>query len=330
MPNQTRSTALPAVALGLTFLFIGLTFALPLQLVPEREHHVVSEHLSPEVINVYACVAWAGWAHFIFAFRGQRNALARLRDEFKGGRIFAYAACTALIILTLLGLRWAAGAGIFGAVVWVYFIDHFIKAEQHFEGKSRTSGNLLTRWLTSYQPLLTFSWLSVVLLNVGGITSHSWALWSASLLLALVVLGFGGWRGLKSPDFRSPLLSLFFLGEALVWGAFGRYGGPMFLTGVYVFHIAAGSYFHYLGSYFAASSNAKSKDTWLTPLSIIAVNALILTIGFFVANQASLSWLRPIFGIEWFTLWVGVHLVSSDVFPFIKKWKTSPAMNQSG
>jgi hypothetical protein len=26
-----------------------------------------------------------------------------------------------------------------------------------------------------------------------------------------------------------------------------------------------------------------------------------------------------VFGIEWFTLWVGVHLVASDLFPLFKQ-----------
>lgn len=320
MPETTpRSSAQPAVVLGLTFLFIGLTFALPHLLIPQQESNAMSEFLSPETANVYACVAWAGWAHFLYAFRGQGNALARVRDESRNGRLTAYVVCIALTIAVLVSVRWAVGPALFGAVTWVYFIDHFIKAEQAFEGKFPAKESFLVRWLSSYQPLLTFGWLSVVLMNVGNIDSQSWALWSISLVLAAIVLTFGGWRKMTQGDARSPLLSLFFIAEALVWGTFSHYGGPMFLFGVYVFHIAAGSYFHYLGSYFVA--NAKAKDKLLTPLAILGINVAIIAIGYFVARTDWLRWLVPIFGIQWFTLWVAVHLVLSDLFPSIKRWK---------
>ena len=320
MPSH--SPAQPALVLGLTFLIIGLTFALPHPLVPQSAGSFMTGELSPEVANVYACAAWAGWAHFIFAFRGQGNALARIRDEARNGRLVLYIAAIAVTIMVMLGLRWASGPAIFGGVVWIYFIDHFLKAEQSFEGKQATKSSLV-RWLSSYQPLLTFGWLSAVLLNIGDVTSHHWILWGASLLLGAVVLVFGGWRDLMTGDVRSPLLSLFFVGEALVWGAFRQYGSQMFFTGVYVFHVAAGSYFHYLGSYFVANARTRVKDKWLTFRSILAINAAIIGLGYLVVHQESMHWLSPILGIQWFTLWVAVHLVSSDLFPSIKAWKHS-------
>ena len=322
MPDApTRSPAQPAVVLGLTFLLIGLTFALPKTLVPLAGRTAMSDFLTPETANVYACVAWAGWAHFIFAFRGQSHALSRIRDDFRSGRVITYALCIVLTISALLLLRWAMGVAVFGAVVWVYFIDHFLKAEKSFEGKSPPREPVLIRWLTSYQPLLTFGWLSVVLLNVGNIDSNRWGLWSVSLVLGLIVLAFGGWRNLAAGNVRSPLLSLFFTAEALVWGTFARYGGPLFLNGVYVFHIAAGSYFHYLGSYFVANARSNSKDAWLTIQSILLINLAIIALGYFVAHSESLNWLSPILGIQWFTLWVALHLVSSDLFPSVKSWR---------
>ena len=277
--------------------------------------------LSPEVANVYACAAWAGWAHFFFAFRGQGNALVRIRDEARNGRLIAYVACIMLIIVALLGLRWASGPSIFGGVVWIYFIDHFLKAEQAFEGKGHASKSTLVRWLTSYQPLLTLGWLSAVLLNIADVTSHHWILWGVSLFLGAVVLVFGGWRNLTTGDARGPLLSLFFVGEALVWGAFRQYGGQMFFTGVYVFHVAAGSYFHYFGSYFVASARTRTKDKLLTFQSILAINVVIIALGYLVVHQEWLPWLSPILGVQWFTLWVAVHLVTSDLFPSIKSWR---------
>lgn len=319
-----QSPARPAVVLGLTFLIVGLTFALPFALVPENELSLMSGSLSPEVANVYACVAWAGWAHFLFAFRGQGSALARVRDDLGSKRLIAYAACVIGTILVLLGVRWAIGPALFGAIAWAYFIDHFLKAEQSFEGKDRATVSFWARWMNSYQPLLAFGWLSVVLLNVGGINSQPWVRLGVSLALGAGVLVFGGWRKLVAGDARSPLLALFFIAEGLVWGTYSRYSGPMFLTGVYVFHIAAGSYFHYLGSYFVAHSRAGSKDALLHPLAILAVNFAIVALGFVAARSAWLGWLDPILGVQLFTLWVAVHLVTSDLYPAVKRWR-SPA-----
>lgn len=312
------SPAKPAIALGLTFLLIGLTFALPYRLIPDSELAKSSNNMAPEVANVYAIVAWAGWAHFLFAFRGQGRALLGRRGASGTKWLFAYAACVAGSVAVLLGVRWASGPFIFSAVVWIYFIDHFIKAERSFDGQGQSRASLVLRWMSSYRPLITFSWLSAVLLGYQGILSNLWVLWGGSLILASCVLVLGGWRKLAEGKARSTLISLFFIAEALVWGTYSQYGGPMFLTGVYVFHIAAASYFHYLGSYFFAKSKSRAKDLLLTPLAIVAVNAAIIALGVLVMHQEELGWLVPVLGIEWFTLWVAMHLVSSDLFPWFK------------
>jgi hypothetical protein len=161
-----------------------------------------------------------------------------------------------------------------------------------------------------------------VLLNIGGIDSQQWVLLGVSLALGVMVLAFGGWRKLVDGDARSPLLALFFIAEGLVWGTYSRYSGPMFLTGVYIFHIAAGSYFHYLGSYFVAHARAGAKDVLLHPLAILTVNFAIVALGFAAARSAALGWLDPILGVQWFTLWVAVHLVTSDLFPAVKRWRS--------
>lgn len=322
--TATRSPAQPAVVLGLTFLAIGLTFALPFALVPPTHGKGLSDQLSAEVLNVYACVAWAGWAHFVFAFRGQSSALTRIQDEVKSGRILAYIGSLIFIIAAMLAVRSAIGVALFGAIVWIYFIDHFIKAEQAFEGKYIANEPIFARWVSSYQALISFTWLSIVLLNVWDVNSRPWVLWGVSSFLGLMVLIMGGWKNLLSGDARSPLLALFFIAEAMVWGTVSRYGGQVFLTGVYVLHIAGGSYFHYFGSYFVANARNKSKDIFLTPLPILLVNIAFIALGYLIAHRQEFSWLTPIFGIQWFTLWVAVHLVSSDVFPYIKAWKSKP------
>lgn len=312
------------MVLGLTFLLVGLTFAFPFRLVPGSEVSVLSGRLSPEVANVYACVAWAGWAHFLYAFRGQGGALLHARDEFRGGRLHGSAAVLVIVIAVLLAVRSGLGVTLFGAVVWIYFIDHFLKAEQLFDGRGSPSRRAWFRWLGSAQALLSFTWLSIVLLDLGRVNSHPWLLWSVSVGLGAAVLAFGGWRALLAGDVRGPLLALFFVAEALVWGTFSRYGGPVFLTGVYVFHIAAGSYFHYLGSYFVGHGRSDGRDRLLQPIAIVAINVAVIAVGCGVAYLEPLRWFRPLLGIEWFTLWVAVHLVASDLFPAVKRWRNPP------
>jgi len=312
--------ARPAAVLGLTLLVIGLSFAFPFSLVPAGSVSAVSKHMSNEVANVYACTAWAGWAHFIFAFRGQGQALLRNRDALRAKRIATYGLSIAAALAVLLALRAYFGVAAFGALVWVYFIDHFIKAEQAFEGSLNLREPSLRRWIRSYQILLSFGWLTAVLMNVASVNSYPWTLWVISLSLAAVILVLGGWKRLSSGDARGPLISLFFIAEALVWGTFSRYGGPMFLTGVYIFHIAAGSYVHYLGSYFFAGSRTAPGKPSFTP-GVLGVNVAILGLGYWVSNSTTLWWMTPLMGVEWFTLWVALHLVSSDVFPAIKAWR---------
>lgn len=93
-----------------------------------------------------------------------------------------------------------------------------------------------------------------------------------------------------------------------------------FRVGLYIFHIAAASFYHYLTAYFYAESrNANSDDRMLRPLSILPVNAAMIAVGFGVAWLSVLRWLRPLIGLEWFTLWVALHLAASDLQPFWRK-----------
>jgi hypothetical protein len=314
LQKTVHPSARPAIALGLTFLLIGISYALPIRLVPHSSGKTWPANLPVEVVNVYACVAWAGWAHFIYAFRGQANGLKRLGTRREA--LFALAVLVALGVL--FGLRSVVGLAVFGGVVWAYFIDHFLKAERMFEQGVRSEG-FWARWVGSFRPVLTFAWLSVVLLNLSDIDSRRWVLIAISGLLAVIVLVANGWKELQAGDVKAALLSLFFIGEALVWGTFSAYGGPIFLTGVYVFHIAAASYFHYLGSYIYAFERSSGRDRFLTPLAIVGVNAGLVLLGWLAARYVALAWLVPVIGIQWFTLWVALHLVSSDLFPAFKR-----------
>lgn len=308
------------MVLGLTFLIIGLTFALPIRLVPGEASGIAATTLSNETANVYACTAWAGWAHFIYAFRGQGRSLLVNRDAITLSRLGVFLFVLVAAIAGLVAIRSAIGPAVFGSLAWIYFIDHFIKAERSFQGSRPTHVSIYKRIAANYQVLMAFAWLSFVLLNVGEVIQRPWLLWLGTVVFGSAILILGGWQSLLQGRSRSPLLALFFVGEAAVWGVVGQYSGPVFLTGVYIFHIAAGSYFHYLGSYFYGADRSRGADRWLSPLAIVAVNLAVLALGFSVQSGDLLGWLRPLFGIEWFTLWVAVHLVASDVFPPLKSW----------
>ena len=308
--NPSPLLSRPALSIGLTFLLMGLGYAIPLTLVPHAPAKMWAGQMAPEILNLYALTAWMGQAHFFYAFRGQANALK------KQPQLAAlFFALVALILLVLIGLRALLGAALFSALAWIYFIGHFAKAERVFQAGPRGGQNAARR--AYYQTVLPFAWLSLVLFNVGHLDSRPWLLLTVTLSLAALVFCLGGWRALSSGDARFTVLALFFLGECLVWGTYGRYMSPAFRVGVYVFHVAAASYYHYLGSYFFG--RARSSDPLLHSAWIIGVNLAIIALGWASGFLVALRWLTPLLGIEWFTLWVALHLVGSDLFPRIRQ-----------
>lgn len=311
MPEKSESIAQPSVCLALTFLFIGLSYAIPTPLLHPAEVQRVSSFMATEVANVYALTAWAGMAHFIYAYRGQVLSLRATRVA----NLLPYALAVVVVLASLLGARALIGVGPFGAITWTYFIFHFHRAEAFF------SGNQLTKWdwRDPMMVILTFAWLSVVLLNPGNPLLMPWVIWLFSLGLAALVMANDGLERLMSGRERQPLLCLFFIGESLVWGTVGRFAAPSFLFGVYVFHIAAASYFHYFGSYFAAFHRGNGKDSWLRLSGVFLVNGCLIGLGLWVARSDPHPVLRPVLGVEWFTYWVAAHLVMSDLFPWLRR-----------
>ncbi len=308
--NPTPLLSRPALSIGLSFLLIGLGYAFPLPLVAHAPDRMWAGQMAPEILNLYALTAWMGQAHFFYAFRGQARTLAKQPE-----RSTIFYALVGLTLLELIGLRALIGVGLFSALVWIYFIAHFAKSERVFQSNQSPDAPAVA--LAYYQPVLAFTWLSLVLFNVGHVDAHSWILLAVTVALAAVVLAMGGWKALSSVNARFTVLALFLLGECLVWGTYGRYMTPAFRVGVYVFHIAAASYFHYLGSYFFAG--ARSRDALLRPAGIIAVNLAVIALGWTSGFFAWLHWLTPLLGIEWFTLWVALHLVASDLFPRLRR-----------
>lgn len=187
-----------------------------------------------------------------------------------------------------------------------------VKAEILFSGTRKSS-------VAYYSPVAAFAWFTLCLFQLGPL-KNGHAVFLGSLLIAAAILVGGAWRLLASGDVLLSLLTLFLLGETMVWASYGPYMSEMFRIGVYIFHIAAASFYHYLTAYFFAESHSASRNNrMLRPLSILCVNVAVIALGLAAAWLPTLRWLRPLFGLEWFTLWVAFHLAASDLQPFWKK-----------
>ena len=305
----------PYLAMGLTFLLLGIGFANPFMLVQEFPRGMWEGQISRETLNLYALTAFLGWAHFFYAWQGQWRGTNRLPI----GRRTGYWLTVALLLAVLVAVRGLVGVAIFSLVTWVYNIAHFIKAETFFSAGVR-HGTARSR-ASFYAPAIAFAWFTLVLFQAGPL-SHAGLVFVGSLALAAVSLLTGDWRALSAGDVRLPLLTLFLLGETLVWSAYSPYMTPAFRVGVYVLHIAAASFFHYLGSYFFAQRGQQTAPI-VRPVWIVAVNVFFLVLGCAVARSGALWPLRYVLGPEWFTLWVALHLAASDLLPWWKRRKRS-------
>jgi len=305
---SSNATSRPYLALGLTFLLLGIGFAFPLRLAPFPPQHMWEGSISREILNLYALTAFAGWSHFVYAWRGQWLASRRFSPQ---NRI-AYWFTVAIFLAVLYLLRNWLGIAIFSLLAWIYNIAHFVKAEIFFSGLRQTR-------TAFYSPVAAFAWFTLCLFHVGPLRNVH-IVFAGSLVIAALVLITGGWHLLATGRVRLPLLTLFLLGETLVWASYSPYMSNSFRVGIYIFHIAAASFFHYLTAYFYAESNRKTpKDAMLGSAFIVLTNIFVMVIGLSVAWLPALRWLRPIFGLEWFTLWVVLHLAASDLQPWWKR-----------
>lgn len=305
MVNESATGAnRPYLAMGLTFLLLGVGFACPWRLVPAPPPGIWEGKISFEVLNLYALTAFLGSAHFFYAWQGQW----RGSQKMPAGRRWAYWGMVAVMLAVLVALRGWMGVGIFSLVVWVYNISHFVKAEVYFARKQRRS--------EFNSPAIAFAWLTLVLFPFGWLHNER-VVFAVTVLMGATMLVRGAWRALAEDRLRLPLLTLFLLGEALVWSAYGPYMSDAFRVGVYVFHIAAAGFYHYLSSYFYANNQDRR---WLTSAAgIVTVNVLFVAAGCVVARVDALRWARVLLAPEWFTLWVALHLAASDVMPWWKK-----------
>ncbi|WP_260736190.1 hypothetical protein [Tunturiibacter lichenicola] len=295
----TRASSRPYLALGLTFLLIGAGYSNPWPLVPMPPSGMWDGQFAPEVLNLYALVVFLGWAHFVYAWQGQWKASRRLTS----GRRVAYWGVVLAALAVLVLVRSWLGVAVFSLLAWVYNIAHFIKAEIFFAGAQERRG--------FHSPVIAFAWFTVVLFQIGPLRVSAVAI-VGSVLLAIALLAAGDWRILAGGQMRLPVLTFFLLGETLVWIAYGRYMSPAFRVGIYVFHIAGASFFHYLSSYFYAVRRSR----FTQPATIVAINIAFICAGIAVAHLSQLAWASVWLGPGWFTLWVALHLVGSDMLPW--------------
>jgi hypothetical protein len=306
--GQTTATSRPYLALGLTFLLIGVGYSNPWPLVVGFPVGMWDGQFSPEVLNLYALVAFLGWAHFFYAWQGQWKASGKLTPS----RRIVYWGIVLIALALLVGARSWLGVAVYSLLAWVYNIAHFIKAEVFF-ARTRQRSNF-------YSPVVAFAWFTLVLFQVGPMARPAVAI-GGSMVLAAALLAAGDWRVLAEGQVRLPVLTLFLLGETLVWTAYGKYMSPAFRVGIYVFHIAGASFFHYLSSYFYASGRSRLTQ----PRAIVAVNVAFLGAGYAVAHVRALGWASVWLAPEWFTLWVAIHLVGSDLLPWWRRIAGAPA-----
>jgi hypothetical protein len=316
-PAPTAARDHAALSLALAFLFAGLGYGLPFFLF--RGSHPLNGPISPEVLNLYSLTAWMGLAHFAFAYHGQFSAFRVGRAS----RAPQFVLILIVGIIALILLRRQLSFDHFGFLIWIYFIPHFIKAELHFNQTVEPVSSAESR-VVYWFPTLAFSYFTWILY----FPSEPWT----RLLLAVGVVTLaalnGGVKALENRTFSSyMLLGCFLVGEGLVWGMYRKYMDPHFQNGLYVFHIAIASFYHYFRSYNFAAHRLRQKSAPAISrtvanqylITILMVNGLMVGLGTqFIWNE-SLPLVNLFFDVRFFTVWVGLHLVASDGFNWNRK-----------
>lgn len=293
-------------------LFCGAGYALPFALFPEA--YPLNGPTSPEVLNLNLLVAWMGLSHFVFAYAGQ----ARPLRQGPASGLGSYLACLAGGALGLaLARRWL-GPMLFDFAVWVYFIPHFVKAELHFlaAGVERPPEAAVLYWL----PALAFAFFTLALFGPAWLSERSG--WLILLAAGIAAAGFLGRarEPLEDPAVAPyALLGFFLLAEGMVWGTYSKYMSPQFRQGVYSFHIAAASFYHYFRAYGFAGRRVEPPARPAYWARVAAVNAAVAALGILTLRGAPERPVHLVFGLPAFTFWVGLHLVSSDAFGRLRR-----------
>lgn len=305
-PIPSRFPGAPSLAL--TFLFAGVGYAFPLQFFADDDP--LNGPVSPEILNLNLLVAWMGLAHFVFAYSGQAKTLRR-----SGGSAPFLFAASLLIGGTILALfRTQAGLRIFDSVIWVYFIPHFIKAELHFI-KNCQPELCPSAWVLYWFPTVGFAFFTFALFAPISISFNTGILIALAGLCIVAALAGGVLKQLSEPAYAPfALLGFFFIGEGLVWGTYSKFMSLQFRQGLYVFHIAVASFYHYFRSYGFALRKMRREDFDGYLLTVSGVNLVLIALGVWVVWHPGWRYAHYLFGLPYFTFWVGLHLISSDIF----------------
>lgn len=281
---------------------VGILYAIPLYF-----YGIFSSDLprAKEIFNVYVGTAFLGLSHFIFAYEGQFKALAN-RATWNTRLVFISLLLLAALALALtrnyLGIRY------FSLLAWIYFIPHFLKAETFFEKNEKTDK-------AQDRKAIIFATFCFAFLT----TSLYLPVESATSLVHFiigVVLGLNGFielrRSKSTPRPTLYLVGFFILAEALLWSRYRLYMSEIFREGVYVLHIAIASFYHYLRAYeFAATRVENRKRFWV---KVLTVNSVVITLGILSLLEFTPAAVQPLFHPIYFTFWVALHLIASDIF----------------
>jgi hypothetical protein len=301
----------------MTFLLVGTAYALPFWLFPRL--HPMNGTTSPEVLNLYCLVAWMGVTHFIYAYKGQLKASRR-----SGFAIFKFWGGLFISLVLLWGFRSWVSPFYFSFLAWIYFIPHFIKAELLFNGLTQTASNQIPKILYWF-PTVGFAFFTVALFASNFISSNSGIFLVLALIILFLIQRTEIPHLLKDKRYSLYiLLGFFFIAEGLVWARYHQYMVPQFEMGLYTFHIAVASIFHYLRAYqFSQASSSQTRPLLGLKTSYIIWSNLGIVV--FCAGILHLESIQPIFkGLgylidpQFFTVWVALHLVASDWFSLLK------------
>lgn len=302
-------------SLALMLLLTGFAYSLPVLLFPSN--HSLNGSMSSEVLNLYFLVGWMGLAHFIYAYYGQALALKR-----NPANLAPYLIGVVLGAIVLATMRYFMGFMLFSFLMWIYFLPHFVKAEIHFTTvlEKKTVKESAGVYLF---PAIAFSFFTFALFGPVEFVSNPWNL----ILMAVGCLVLGLFLGLKKQlsdrgVSRYALLAIFLIAEALVWATYRKYMVFQFQEGIYVFHIAMASFYHYMRSYDFARRMGISRGepvTWKYSASIVCVNLVVVLLGYIVLRTSALAPFDYLFDVSYFTFWVGLHQWASDVFNHLKK-----------
>lgn len=313
------------VCVALTFLFLGVAYALPFTLWSRIDPSLAIKSVG--TMNLYTLTAWGGLSHFLYAFRGQWKGLSRTSSWSLGA--MGFFSLMLVVLASLAMIRQMTPVRIFDGVVWFYFVPHFLRAERVFQHAAPFHrGDVVLL-------LMSFAWFSVVVIGYLYWSEHEVRSYTIGVALIAILLAAGGLKGLRDSR-RAPILltAAFLLGESLVWSGYACYMTPTFADGIYGFHVAAASFYHYARSYAFGMRQTEGRcgvrDRLLTLPGIFAVNLTVVTLGALLGNSATGSSqvaAKSLLGPQYFTVWVAWHLIASDLFPVFRARFTKPPVS---